>query len=104
MVLTAHLPRESSLVSAVVGEPADWSVTDHLLAHAVDGINHVLYAYISAHAKHPPRAPQPVPRPVQRSRQVSVNNDPKPPQSTPNEVAAFFGKSSIHVAPEVSHG
>jgi hypothetical protein len=84
MVLCANLPRESSLVAAVVGEPAEWAVTDHLVAHAVDGINQLLYAYVAAHSKSKPPAPKPVPRPR------SVANSEHAPMSTPNEVRSFM--------------
>lgn len=85
LVFATHLPRESSLVTAVVGEPAEWSVTDHLLAHVVDGINHLLYAYIAAHSKSKPAAPKPFPRPVARS-----SNNVREPLSTPNDIHAFM--------------
>ncbi|MFF9082859.1 hypothetical protein ACF1BR_24570 [Streptomyces rubiginosohelvolus] len=35
-MLVKHLPRDSALVRDLHGEAADWSVTDYLLATAVD--------------------------------------------------------------------
>lgn len=76
----------------VTGEPADWGTSDYLLAHVVDGINYLLYAYIASHSKGKPREPQPVTRPTMRH----VPNE-RQRMSTPNEVAAFFGGGAVKV-------
>lgn len=92
-MLAEHLPRESSLVRELAGEPAEWCTSDYLLAHVADGISALHYAYIASHSKTKPRAPLPIPRPKARS----VSNEAKPQMSTPNEVAAFFGAGSVNV-------
>lgn len=89
--MAARLPPESSLVQALAGEPAHWSISDYLLANVVDGLNYLLYAYVSANSKSRPRQPEPTYRPA-----LPTSNKPQR-MSTSNEVAAFFGSEAIHV-------
>lgn len=65
VVLLAHLPREAALVQALSGEAARWSVTDYLLAHAVDTLN--VANWQRAQRKGLKR-PDPVPRPGDKPR------------------------------------
>jgi hypothetical protein len=85
-VLIRHLPRESALVRTLHGEAAEWGLTEHLLAGAVDELavgNWLFVAANSAEGADPPDRPRPVPRP-------GVEVAPDPAAST-DEIAAFFG-------------
>ncbi|MBE1498012.1 hypothetical protein H4696_005112 [Amycolatopsis lexingtonensis] len=85
-VLIRHLPRESALVRALHGEAAEWGLTEHLLAGAVDELavgNWLFVAANSAEGADQPDRPRPVPRP-------GVAPEPDPAAST-DEIAAFFG-------------
>lgn len=65
-VLVRHLPRDSAVIREVDGEAAEWSVTDHLLAAAVDHLAAANWMYASVNTAEdadPPEAPTPVPRP-----------------------------------------
>jgi hypothetical protein len=65
-VLIKHLPRDSALNRDLHGEAADWSVTDHLLAAAVDHLaaaNWMFACVNSAEDGDQPEPPVPVPRP-----------------------------------------
>ncbi|WP_432134404.1 MULTISPECIES: hypothetical protein [unclassified Streptomyces] len=66
-VLVKHLPRDSALNRELHGEAADWSVTDHLLAAAVDHLaaaNWMFACVNSAEDGDQPEPPVPVPRPT----------------------------------------
>ncbi|MFB7112973.1 hypothetical protein [Streptomyces sp. NPDC056190] len=66
-VLVKHLPRDSALNREVHGEAAEWSVTDHLLAAAVDHLaaaNWMFACVNSAEDGDQPEPPAPVPRPA----------------------------------------
>ncbi|MFF8969755.1 hypothetical protein [Streptomyces sp. NPDC014995] len=65
-VLIQHLPRDSALNRDLHGEAADWSVTDHLLAAAVDHLaaaNWMFACVNTAEDGDQPEPPAPVPRP-----------------------------------------
>lgn len=66
-MLVKHLPRDSALNRELHGEAADWSVTDHLLAAAVDHLaaaNWMFACVNSAEDGDQPEPPAPVPRPA----------------------------------------
>lgn len=91
-VLVRHLPPQSSFVRAREGEHAEWSLTDHLLAAAVDhlAIGNWMFASVNRDEyADPPDVPDPVPRPGQ------AGQDPEPPgaERGPSgaELARFFG-------------
>jgi hypothetical protein len=87
-VLIQHLPREAALVRTLHGEVADWGLTDHLLAAAVDELATGNWLFVSAntpeHADFPER-PKPIPRPG------SEEQETEPRWATPTEIAVFFG-------------
>lgn len=89
-VLIRHLPREAALVRALHGDEADWGLTEHLLAGAVDELAVGNWLFVSAnsdeHAERPER-PRPVPRPGVEEEEEAV-------ATTPEQLAAFFGPPS----------
>ncbi|MGP2441694.1 hypothetical protein [Streptomyces sp. JW3] len=64
-VLIKHLPRDSAVNRDLHGEAADWSVTDHLLAAAVDHLAAAnwMFASVNSEEGDQPEPPAPVPRP-----------------------------------------
>ncbi|MFB7498441.1 hypothetical protein ACFC09_27775 [Streptomyces sp. NPDC056161] len=64
-VLVKHLPRDSALNRELHGEAADWSVSDHLLAAAVDHLAAAnwMFACVNSEEGDQPEPPAPVPRP-----------------------------------------
>ncbi|MFI6644292.1 hypothetical protein [Streptomyces sp. NPDC050504] len=66
-VLVQHMPRDSALARELHGEAADWSVTDHLLAHAVDQLAEAnwMFAMVNRDEEADPLDhPEPIPRPA----------------------------------------
>ncbi|MER6332778.1 hypothetical protein ABT298_26345 [Streptomyces sp. NPDC001034] len=105
-VLVKHLPRDSALNRELHGEAADWSVTDHLLAAAVDHLAAAnwMFACVNSDEGEQPDAPAPVPRPEHRDAEEdgtadepgtvagapsSAASDGPPP--SPSQLAHFFG-------------
>lgn len=77
-MLVKQLPRDSALNRDLYGEAADWSVTDHLLAAAVDHLaaaNWMFACVNTAEDGDQPDPPVPVPRP----------GDGSPPDEGPGE-------------------
>ncbi|MCS0637211.1 hypothetical protein NX801_16385 [Streptomyces sp. LP05-1] len=65
-MLLKHLPADSATHRELHGEAADWSVTDHLLAAAVDHLaaaNWMFACVNTGDEGDQPEPPQPVPRP-----------------------------------------
>ncbi|MFI1027650.1 hypothetical protein [Streptomyces sp. NPDC020951] len=65
-VLIEQLPRDSALNRELHGEAAEWSVTDHLLAAAVDHLAAAnwMFACVNSEEGDQPEPPAPVPRPT----------------------------------------
>lgn len=65
-MLVKQLPRDSALNRELHGEAAEWSVTDHLLAAAVDHLAAAnwMFACVNSEEGEQPDAPAPVPRPT----------------------------------------
>ncbi|MDQ0582852.1 hypothetical protein [Streptomyces rishiriensis] len=65
-MLIKQLPRDSALNRELHGEAADWSVSDHLLAAAVDHLAAAnwMFACVNSEEGDQPDAPAPVPRPA----------------------------------------
>ncbi|WP_320784706.1 hypothetical protein [Streptomyces sp. CRN 30] len=107
-LLIKHLPRDSALNRDLHGEAADWSVTDHLLAAAVDHLAAAnwMFASVNSEEGDQPEPPVPVPRPGDGSEDTDPVDpvDPAGPQATgagegngadpqapsPAELARFF--------------
>lgn len=66
-MLIKQLPRDSALNRELHGEAAEWSVTDHLLAAAVDHLAAAnwMFACVNSEEGEQPDAPAPVPRPTE---------------------------------------
>jgi thiosulfate reductase cytochrome b subunit len=62
-VLLRGLPVDAALARAIHGEAAMWTLTDHLLAVAVDALNSGNWQRGNAGARTPSRRPAPLPRP-----------------------------------------
>ncbi|MEU9555071.1 hypothetical protein [Streptomyces fumanus] len=118
-VLIKHLPRDSALNRDLHGEAADWSVTDHLLAAAVDHLAAAnwMFASVNSEEGDQPEPPVPVPRPGDASEDADTDeteggneegsrsadlaadehavgaaaNTPAPQSPSPAELARFFG-------------
>ncbi|MFJ1550190.1 MULTISPECIES: hypothetical protein [unclassified Streptomyces] len=96
-MLVQHLPRDSALVRGTHGEAAEWSVTDHLLANAVDHLTVANWMFATVNRDEDSEAldyPEPTPRPGTTS-----DADSTAPQDTivtengmptPAELSAFF--------------
>lgn len=95
-VLVKHLPRDSATLRELHGEAAEWTVTDHLLAAAVDQLAEANWMFATVNRDEeaePLDYPEPVPRPG--SRQESGTPDPAPSTEdvrnpSPAELAQFF--------------
>ncbi|MFJ9808270.1 hypothetical protein ACIRTB_08580 [Streptomyces sp. NPDC101158] len=65
-MLIKHLPTDSAVQRNLHGEAAEWSVTDHLLAAAVDHLATANWMFMCVNTDEDgeqPDPPQPVPRP-----------------------------------------
>jgi hypothetical protein len=88
-VLIQHLPADSALVRTLRGESAEWGLTEHLLAAAVDELAVGNWLFASAHTTEngdPPERPRQIPRPG-----VQDEGEAEPVSATPGQIAAFFG-------------
>jgi hypothetical protein len=86
-VLIEHLPRDAALVRALHGEVAEWGLTEHLLAGAVDELAVGNWLFVAANSDENadvPERPRPVPRPgVDTTETVTMADT--------DQIAAFFG-------------
>ncbi|WP_307783701.1 hypothetical protein [Streptomyces spinoverrucosus] len=105
-MLIKHLPRDSALNRELHGEAAEWTVTDHLLAAAVDHLaaaNWMFACVNSAEEGDQPDPPVPVPRPGDDARTEEYAVSPREQESgadrdggptaapSPAQLARFFG-------------
>ncbi|MGV9312286.1 hypothetical protein ACWDR0_08810 [Streptomyces sp. NPDC003691] len=102
LALVKHLPRDSAVSREVNGESADWSMTDYLLAAAVDHLAIANWMYTCVNSDEPPDQPEPVPRPqlppdsAEDSLDSPAPGAPSQPTASaappgPAELARFFG-------------
>ncbi|MEU5915924.1 hypothetical protein [Streptomyces sp. NPDC047141] len=66
MVLVKHLPADAAVQRRIHGESAEWSLSDHLLAAAVDHLavsNWMFQCVNTGEDDETPDPPKPVPRP-----------------------------------------
>ncbi len=96
--LVKHLPHDSALNRELHGEAAEWSVSDHLLAAAVDHLAAAnwMFASVNSEEGDQPEPPAPVPRPSYDDGEPPVAEpapEPAPSDATPSAVqlARFFG-------------
>jgi hypothetical protein len=96
-VLIKHLPRGSAVSRDLYGESADWSVTDHLLAAAVDHLaaaNWMFARVNSDEESDRPDPPVPVPRPSgtpEEDGPHGTGDGSRTSQPSAAELAGFFG-------------
>jgi hypothetical protein len=102
-VLVKHLPRDSATLDGLHGEAAQWSVTDYLLASAVDQLAEANWMFATVNRDEdsdPLEYPKPVPRPGVRDPSPADGPSAAPPDSepdtrsahnpSPTELAQFF--------------
>ncbi|MFJ1746094.1 hypothetical protein ACIOJD_07595 [Streptomyces sp. NPDC088116] len=92
-VLVQHLPRDSALARQLHGEAADWSVTDYLLAHAVDQLQEANWMFATVNRDEDSDTldhPEPVVRPGDPAGERAVHDRPAASPSSA-EIARFFG-------------
>ncbi|MFJ3422840.1 hypothetical protein ACIPN8_41690 [Streptomyces sp. NPDC086082] len=88
-VLIRQLPHDSALNRELHGEAADWSVTDHLLAAAVDHLAAAnwMFASVNSEEGDQPDPPAPVPRPSYDDG-TETGDGEAPDESEPEKTAA----------------
>jgi hypothetical protein len=89
-VLIEHMPRDSAVAQELHGQGAEWSVTDYLLAAAVDHLAAANWMFASVNTdedSEPPEPPVPVPRPGDVATEAP---DETPEAPNPSELARFF--------------
>lgn len=102
-MLIKHLPADSAVQRDLHGEAAEWSVTDHLLAAAVDHLATANWMFMCVNSDEDgeqPDPPQPVPRPglpddeddAEEEQEASGAPDEDAQASlSPWQLARFFG-------------
>lgn len=94
-VLVRHLPRDSALHRELHGEAAEWSVTDYLLAHAVDQLaeSNWMFAMVNRDEEAEPlEPPLPVPRPGDPAVEPEPEIASEGSTATMREIAGFFAR------------
>ncbi|MFI6467684.1 hypothetical protein [Streptomyces sp. NPDC050528] len=98
-VLVKHLPRDSATLDGLHGEAAQWSVTDYLLASAVDQLAEANWMFATVNRDEdadPLEYPKPVPRPETHNSSPAHGTSAPPPDTatednpSPAELARFF--------------
>ncbi|WP_329540769.1 hypothetical protein [Streptomyces sp. NBC_01358] len=94
-VLVKHMPRDSAVAQKLHGDSADWTVTDYLLAAAVDHLAAANWMFASVNTdedSESPEPPVPVPRPgdTEEPSEPSVADSPAPETLRPDELMRFF--------------
>ncbi|MFI6699343.1 hypothetical protein ACIBJC_10275 [Streptomyces sp. NPDC050509] len=94
-VLVKHMPRDSALTHELHGEEAEWSVTDHLLAAAVDHLAAANWMFATVNTDESadaPDPPLPVPRPGDPAPADATTNPPPPEPDPPThaDLTRFF--------------
>ncbi|MEU7013515.1 hypothetical protein [Streptomyces sp. NPDC046385] len=96
-MLITHLPENSAVQRELHGEAAEWSVTDHLLAAAVDHLavaNWMFAAVNSGEDGDQPEPPKPVPRPgdpAEDEEDGHGHDEDGSEMVSPSQLARFFG-------------
>lgn len=99
-VLIKHLPSDSAVLRELHGEAAEWSVSDHLLAAAVDHLAVANWMFASVNTGEdddPPEPPTPIPRPGGPERDEEGGKGGTPDTGddatapSPHQLAHFFG-------------
>ncbi|MBB5940079.1 hypothetical protein [Streptomyces zagrosensis] len=94
-VLVKHLPRDSATLHEIHGDAAGWSVTDYLLAAAVDHLAESNWMFATVNRdedSEPLDYPQPTPRPGDESAAAEA-----PPAETPVAETASQNPSTVQL-------
>ncbi|MEV5606814.1 hypothetical protein [Streptomyces sp. NPDC052225] len=94
-VLVRHLPRDSALTRELVGEAAEWTVTDHLLAHIADQLAEANWMFATVNRDEdtdPIEYPAPFPRPGAEDSPSAAAPEAEPAlqRPSPAELTRFF--------------
>ncbi|MER6770543.1 hypothetical protein ACF1D2_11690 [Streptomyces bacillaris] len=94
-VLVKHMPRDSAVSRELDGDGAEWTVTDYLLAAAVDHLAAANWMFASVNTDEdaePPEPPAPVPRPGDATEPEEVPDEGLAPSQAPSrsELLRFF--------------
>ncbi|WP_145499650.1 hypothetical protein [Streptomyces sp. CFMR 7] len=94
-VLVKHMPRDSAVSRELDGDGAEWTVTDYLLAAAVDHLAAANWMFASVNTDEeaePLEVPAPVPRPGDRTgpEETPVEESAAPPAPSRSELLRFF--------------
>ncbi|MEU0298815.1 hypothetical protein ABZ252_04980 [Streptomyces sp. NPDC006175] len=94
-VLVKHMPRDSAVAQELHGDGAEWTVTDYLLAAAVDHLAAANWMFASVNTDEdsdPPEPPVPVPRPGDDDGPAEPPVEDSPPPGGPSrtELMRFF--------------
>ncbi|MFI7289392.1 hypothetical protein ACIBRY_22465 [Streptomyces anulatus] len=87
-VLVKHMPRDSAVAQELHGEASEWSVSDYLLAAAVDHLAAANWMFASVNTDEDaeqPAPPVPVPRPGEAS---AAADEPEAPSR--GDLLRFF--------------
>ncbi|MGW6144617.1 hypothetical protein ACWFRM_23265 [Streptomyces sp. NPDC055144] len=98
-VLVRHMPRDSALTRELQGEAAEWGVTDHLLAHAVDQLREGNWMFATVNRDEEAESlefPEPLPRPGAQDTEPVAPADELDGRGsmgipTSDQLAKFFG-------------
>lgn len=85
------MPRDSAVAQELHGDGAEWTVTDYLLAAAVDHLAAANWMFASVNTdedSEPPEPPVPVPRPGDTDPADEETETPNAPDRT--ELMRFF--------------
>ncbi|EGE42449.1 hypothetical protein ACIQUZ_03600 [Streptomyces griseus] len=80
-VLVKHMPRDSAVAQELHGEASEWSVSDYLLAAAVDHLAAANWMFASVNTDEdaePPAPPVPVPRPGETPAEAAADEPGAP--------------------------
>ncbi|PWS42571.1 hypothetical protein DKT74_21415 [Streptomyces sp. ZEA17I] len=94
-VLVKHMPRDSAVSRELDGDGAEWTVSDYLLAAAVDHLAAANWMFASVNTdedSEPPEAPVPVPRPGDGAEAREAPDEEPGPAQAPSrtELLRFF--------------
>ncbi len=97
--MVRHLPTDSAVQREIHGEAAEWSLTDHLLAAAVDHLavaNWMFQCVNTGEDDETPDPPKPVPRPGDTDEDGKEQDGGSAPEGaaeavSPSALARFFG-------------
>ncbi|MFI8961434.1 hypothetical protein ACIGO8_04890 [Streptomyces sp. NPDC053493] len=98
MVLIKHLPQDGAVQRQLHGEAAEWSISDHLLAAAVDhlAVSNWMFQMVNTDEDgDQPDPPKPVPRPgvddEDEEERDGEASEEATPAISPHQLARFFG-------------